>query len=154
MKLIPNAMGLAPGAMLGLEDNLPAAELPGMRELMMRLGAEAVEAGESLGYHAVPILGLDVEDVADPTTLPEVLLEALVAVATPGLLSTSSMDTRKGRKTEAASINGLVAHELERLGKPGSANAAIVEISDRSLRGEREPAITNLDLVQGTLAPQ
>jgi 2-dehydropantoate 2-reductase len=155
MKLIANTMVLAPGSMLGLEDDIEALQVPGMRALMLRLGAEAVEAGESLGYHAVPVFGLDVEDVADPTTLPAVLVDELMAHNPPagvGLLSTTSMDHLKGRKTEADVINGLVARELARLGKTSTANAAVAEITERISRGELERSITNLDLVQEMLA--
>ena len=158
MKLILNAMGLASAAMLGLS-NRDALELPGMRSLMLRLGAEAVEAGESLGYQTVPILGLGPEDVTDPTTVPEVILDTvkeLVSTRAPNVVpqNTVLMDYRKGRKTEVASINGRVAQELERLGKTGTANAAIAEISERITRGELEPVITNLDLVQAMLESQ
>lgn len=45
MKLVVNAMTLASIAMLGLSTN-EALEVPGMRALMLRLGAEAVVAGE------------------------------------------------------------------------------------------------------------
>ena len=132
MKLITNAMSLAAGSMLGLSDDMAAVEVPGMRALMLRLGAE---------------------DVADPATLHEVLWETLRASNTPGLLSTLTMDHLKGRKTEAASINGLVAQELERLGKTGTANAAVLEITERITQGALERTITNLDLVQEMLPP-
>ena len=151
MKLIFNAEMLGALAMLGLPMN-EGIHLPGMRDLMLRLGAEAVEVGESLGYHATPILGLSVEDVADSTTLPEVLLDAVSGMpTTPGALTTIDMDYIKGRKTEVADINGRVAQELERLGKTGSANAAVAEISERITQGELERVITNLDLVLAML---
>lgn len=154
MKLIFNAEMLGALAMLGLPIS-EGIELPGMRDLMLRLGAEAVEAGESLGYHATPILGLGVEDVTDPTTLPEVLLDAMSDAPTaPGALTTVDMDHIKGRKTEVAAINGRVAQELERLGKTGTANAAVAEISERITQGELERVITNLDLVQELLATE
>lgn len=153
MKLIVNAMILAPVAMLGLPND-EALEVPGMRALTLRLGAEAVVAGESLGYRAVPIMGLGVEDVVDRATLPEVLMDQLSSRLRPGGRNTVLMDHRKGRKTEARMINGLVAGELERLGHAGSVNAAVAEISERITRGELEPAITNLDLVQAMVPPE
>ena len=156
MKLTFNAMELTTAAMLGLS-NSDALEVPGMRALMLRLGAEALEAGESLGYQTVPILGLGPEDVLDRTTVPEVLLDALKALLStktpnPDTRNTVLMDYDKGRKSEAASINGRVAQELERIGRPGAANAAVAEISERIANGELEPVITNLDLVQEILA--
>ena len=158
MKLTFNAMELTSAAMVGLSDR-DALEVPGMRELRLRLGAEAIEAGASLGYQIVPILGLGPEDVTDPTMVPEVLLDTLKEMMSttapiPDERNTVLMDHSKGRKTEAASINGRVAQELERLGKTGTANAAVAEIFERIANGELEPVITNLDLVQEQLSPQ
>jgi 2-dehydropantoate 2-reductase len=155
-KLTFNAMELTSASILGLS-NTDALEFPGMRALMLRLGAEAVEAGELLGYQTAPILGLGAEDVADRETFPEVLLDAYSAMLStktpnPDTRNTVLMDYDKGRKTETASINGRVAYELERVGKSGAANAAIAEISERITKGELEPVITNFDLVQEMLA--
>ena len=156
MKLVLNAMALTSTAMLGLPSR-DALELPGMRSLMLRLGAEAVEAGQLLGYQSVPILGLDPEDVTDPATVPEVILDVLSELAgtrppDADPQNTVLMDFNKRRKTETAAINGRVAQELERVGKSGAANAAMAEISERITQGELEPGITNLDLVQEMLA--
>ena len=154
MKLIFNAEMLGALAMVGLPIR-EGIELPGMRDLMLRLGAEAVEAGQALGYNATPILGLGVEDVTDPTTLPEVLLDAMSgAPIPPEQLTTIDMDHIKGRKTEVSGINGRVAEELARLGKTGTANGAIAAISERITQGELERVITNMDLVQEMLAPE
>ena len=76
----------------------------------------------------------------------------IVALRGTGLRSTTSMDHLKGRKTEADGINGLVARELARLGKTGTANAVVAEVTARITRGELERSITNLDLVQEMLA--
>ena len=152
MKLTVNAMMLAPSAMLGLP-TYDALDVPGMEALMLRAGAEAVAAGQSLGYRIVPILGLGIEDVANPDTVPEVLLDALRPLIRPGARDTVFMDHLKGRKTEAGSINAPVARELQRLGTPNSVNAAVAEISERITQGELEPAITNFDLVQAMLSP-
>ena len=151
MKLTVNAMILAPMAMLGLSTD-EAVQVPGMRALMLRLGAEAVVVGESLGYQAVPIMGLGPEDILDKDALPELMMDELASVLRPGGNNTVLMDHLKGRKSEAALINGLVADELVRLGQTDSANAAIVAISERITRGEIAPAVTNLDLVEAALS--
>ena len=153
MKLTVNAMMLAPMAMLGLPGS-EAMHVPGMRALMIRAGAEALVVGEALGYQAVPIMGLGVEDVLDRDTIPEVLLDELSSLVRPGGHNTILMDHHKGRRTEASLINGLVAGELERLGRDNSVNAAIAEVSARVTRGEIEPAITNLDLLQAIMPPE
>lgn len=153
MKLTVNAMMLAPMALLGLPTN-EAMEVPGMRALMLRLGAEAVVAGRALGYDAVPIMGLGLEDIIDPDTLPAVLMDELTSLLRPGGNNTVLMDHLKGRKTEARLINGLVATQLERDGATNTVNAAIVEVSERITAGELEPDITNLDLVQALIPPE
>ncbi len=150
MKLTVNAMMLAPMALLGLPTN-EAMEVPGMRALMLRLGAEAVVAGRALGYDAVPIMGLGPEDIIDPDTLPAVLMDELTSLLRPGGNNTVLMDHLKGRKTEARLINGLVATQLEQGGANNTVNAAIVEVSERITAGELEPDITNLDLVQALI---
>jgi len=138
MKLTVNAMMLAPVAMLGLANN-EAVEVPGMREVMLRLGREAMEAGESLGYSTVPIKGLGPEDLVDRESVPEVLLDEMHAALRPGGHNTVLMDHLNGRRSEAALTNGLVAEELARRGAEATVNAAI---------GEIETAVTNLDLIQ------
>lgn len=153
MKLIVNTMIMTPIAILGLPTN-EAIEVPGLRALMVRLGAESLLAGESLGHETIPIMGLTVEDIANRDTVPEVLMDELTARLRPGGLNTLLMDYRRGRKTEATLVNGIVADELERLGHDGSANAAVTAISERITRGELEPAITNLDLIQAMLPPE
>jgi 2-dehydropantoate 2-reductase len=152
MKLIVNAMILAPMAMLGLSTD-EASQVPGMRALMLRLGAEALIAGEARGYRAVPIMGLGAEDILDRDAIPEVLMDELSSVLRPGGSNTVLMDHLKGRKCEAQLINGLVATELEGLGQAETVNAAIADVSERITRGEIDPAVTNLDLVQAMLAP-
>ena len=112
------------------------------------------QVGESFGYQAVPIMGLGVEDVLDRDAIPEVLLDELSSLVRPGGHNTILMDHRKGRKTEASLINGLVATELQRLGRDNSVNAAIAEVSARVTRGEIETAMTNLDLVLALCPPE
>lgn len=153
MKLIVNTMIMTPIAILGLPTS-EAMDVPGLRTLMVRLGSESLLAGEALGHHPIPIMGLGVEDIANRDTLPEVLMDELTSRLRPGGLNTLLMDYRRGRKTEAPLINGLVAAELERLGHTCSANAAVTAVSERITRGELEPAITNLDLVRAMLSPE
>ena len=50
-------MCLGPFAMVGLT-LADAVRLPGMRELIVEIGEEAMRAGQDLGYPVEPILGL------------------------------------------------------------------------------------------------
>src|SRR3954469_7764900 len=62
-KLIVNAMCLGPFAMVGLT-LYDALKLPGMRELIIEIGEEAMRGGQDLGYPVEPIFGLTQADLA------------------------------------------------------------------------------------------
>src|SRR3546814_13923986 len=64
MKLVVNTMCLGPLAMMGLT-LYEAIRVPGVRELIMRAGTEALSVGQSLGYTVQPIFGLRPDDVKD-----------------------------------------------------------------------------------------
>ena len=57
MKLVSNATTLVTTAILGLPI-LEAVKLPGMRELMLQSGQEALDAGAMIGHRVLPIFGL------------------------------------------------------------------------------------------------
>jgi 2-dehydropantoate 2-reductase len=57
MKLVSNATTLVTTAILGLP-MLEAVALPGMRELMLRSGQEALDGGALEGHPVLPIFGL------------------------------------------------------------------------------------------------
>ena len=48
-----------------------------MRELALRIGAEALEAGQQRGHAVVPIFGLTAEDVRGSNRLLETLLDRI-----------------------------------------------------------------------------
>lgn len=143
MKLILNVMNLAPSAMLGLPMD-QAAAVPGMRDLVFRVGAEAVVAGQHLGHRIVPIMGLTPQEVVNTNRLPEVLFDKINSLIAPGARDTMLMDHTKGRKTEAGSINGRVVEVLQARGIAAPYNAAIATITDQITRGERRPDPANL----------
>src|SRR5262245_19959268 len=62
MKLVVNTMCLGPFAVVGLS-MADAVKLPGMRELFLRVGQEALDVGEDLGFSIEPIFGLKPEDL-------------------------------------------------------------------------------------------
>jgi 2-dehydropantoate 2-reductase len=70
MKIGSNATTLVTTAILGLP-MLEAMRFPGMRDLMLRSGYEALEAGLSQGYKILPIFGLKREDVSGREHLVE-----------------------------------------------------------------------------------
>ena len=150
MKLVANTMCLGPYAMLGL----PFAEannLPGMRELAVRIGVEALEVGQKLGHTVEPIFGMKPEEVHGSNHLLEIMLDKLAKDLGPGARDCVLQDHLKGRYSEVDMINGLVVEESERLGRSAPANAAIVEITRRIQAGTLKPDPSNLELARGML---
>lgn len=148
MKLVSNATTLVSTALLGLPMQ-EAASLPGMRELMVRSGQEALDIGAELGHPVLPIFGLTADDMRQSNRLVEMLLDTLLAgFVLPETKTTVLQDWIKGRHSEVNDLNGLVAAEATRIGNRAPVNAAITEIALRIERGEIEPGPANLALLQ------
>ena len=145
MKLVVNTMCLGPMAMLGLTQQ-EAAKLPGMRDLAVRIGTEALAAGQTRGHKIEPIFGLKPEDVADTNRLLEKLLDKLFGDIGPKARDCVLQDHLKGRYSEVDQINGLVVEYARERGASATANAVIVEITRRIRAGELQPSPDNLEL--------
>ncbi len=147
MKLVSNCTTLVTTAIVGLP-MLEATALPGMRELMLRCGQEALDTGAALGHPVLPIFGLTAGDVARPESVVETLLDTLLAgFVLPKTKTTILQDWIKGRHSEVDDINGLVVAEQTGLGGSAPANAAVVELAHRIERGELAPDPANLSLL-------
>lgn len=147
MKLVSNSTTLVATAALGLP-MIAALETPGMRELMMRAGNEALEVGRRSGHAVLPIFGLTPTQVAQPETVVEVLLDALYAgFVLPSTTTTVLHDWRRGRRSEAEQLNGLVSQRAAELGIPAPANDALIEVARRIERAELAPAPENAALL-------
>lgn len=145
-KLVVNAMCLAPCAMVGMTV-LDAIELPGMRDLVIRIGNEAMLAGQEMGHPLEPIFGLTAADLAGANNPAEILFDKLVGDIGPGRgRNTILQDLLKGRASETAMINGLVVQERVRRGAAAPANAAIAAIVARIEAGTLKPSPENLAL--------
>jgi len=150
MKLIVNAMTMALKAILGTT-NEQVFKLPGARELFLRSGEEALAAGQLLGYKVVPILGLTPEDVENTNNLLETLLEKIVHDVGPTALNTVLQDHMKGRYSEIDMINGMIAEESAKNGRPTPVSDVLVDLTRRIHAGELKPDQANLDLVRQQL---
>jgi len=150
MKLVVNTMCLGPFAAMGLKLS-ETAELPGMRELALKAGTEALELGQHLGYSLEPIFGLTPDDIKGSNQLLEKLLDKLNHDIGPRARDCSLQDHLKGRYSEVDIINGLVVEEWKKRGKEAPANAAIVEISRRIHAGELKPERANMAIAQELL---
>lgn len=148
MKLVSNATTLVSTALLGLSMH-EAVALPGMRELMIRSGQEALDTGAALGHPVLPIFGMKPDQVRQTNRLVETMLDTLLAGFTlPHTKTTVLQDWMKGRHSEVDDLNGLVAAEARRLGRRAPVNAAIAELAHRVERHALEPNPANLRLLQ------
>ena len=151
MKLVSNATTLVTTAILGVP-MLEAVAMPGMRDLMLRSGQEALDAGAALGHPVLPIFGLTPDDLRQTNRLVETLLDTLLGgFVLPHTKTTVLQDWMKGRRSEVDDLNGLVVAESARRGAAAPVNAAVTEIAHRIERGEIVPGPDNLALLR-TLA--
>lgn len=153
MKLVVNAAEFLASSIL----NLPLAEavkVPGVRDVMMASGKEAIRTGLALGYQLMPILGKSRVEENDPDQYATALLDAVLTSWTlPNTRVTVLQDWMKGRRAEVDDINGLVVGEQQRIGGRAPINAKLVEIAHRIERGELKADPSNLDLLLSTLLP-
>ncbi len=150
MKLLVNTMSLGPFALLGLPVQSGLSEV-GMREIVIKIGQEAMLLGEALGFDAEPIMGLTEEEMRQSNRLPEKLLDTLVGHIGPAARDCILQDFLKGRRTEIEMINGLVVKESKKIGKSAPYNAAIVEIGAMISSGAIRPRPENIELLQNTI---
>lgn len=147
-KLVVNAMCLGPFAMVGLT-MFDALKLPGMRELIIEIGEEAMRVGQDLGHAPEPIFGLTAADLAGSNRPAEKLFDTLAGHVGPGRgRNTVLQDLLKGRRSEVDMINGLVVEESARRGYAAPANARVAEIVRRIEAGTLEPKPENMTLTR------
>ena len=148
MKLVVNAMCLGPFAMVGMSI-YDALKVPGMRDLIIEIGEEAMKVGNDLGHAVEPIFGLTQADLAGSNRPAEKLFDTLAAHVGPGRgRNTVLQDLLKGRLSEVDMINGLVAEEAARLGGAAPANARVNAIVRRIEAGELKPGAENMALAR------
>jgi len=140
-KLVANIMTQAPFGLFGLR-NYEAMALPGMHEISVRLGREALAVGTALGYRIEPVFGLTADQFSGSSD--EVLVTAMKTLMSHvgGGRTAPIHDHLKGRRSEMAFIPGLVSDKGRQLGIPTPCNDAVVELDRRINRGElkMEPA--------------
>lgn len=154
MKLVSNCTTLVATAALGLP-MIAALEKPEMRELMVSAGREALRLGRADGRVILPIFGLTPDEISDADSVVEVLLDKLYAgFVLPATTTTVLHDWRRGRRSEAEQLNGLVAQRAAERGLPAPANGALIEVARRIERGELEPRPENADLLLSLHAAQ
>lgn len=139
MKLVSNATLLVTSAILGLP-MLDALHTDGYRDVMIAAGNEALAVGQALGHPILPIFGLTPEEVADPSTVVDIMTDKLFAgFVVPGATTTVLQDWTKGRHSEVDDLNGHVAAEGRRLGIATPVNDAVVRLARRIEREGLQP---------------
>jgi len=147
MKLVSNCTTLVTTASLGLP-MIAGLEHPGMRDLMLRSGQEALDVARAAGFRIMPIFGLTADDVSRPDTVVETLLDTLYrGFVLPNTTTTILQDWTKRRHSEVDDLNGYVVAEAARLGLRAPVNAAVTEVAHRIERHELEPSPENAALV-------
>ncbi|OGL59606.1 MAG: hypothetical protein A3I72_03475 [Candidatus Tectomicrobia bacterium RIFCSPLOWO2_02_FULL_70_19] len=151
-KLIANSMTMGPFGLLGLR-GAEAAELPGMFEISVRLGQEALAVGAALGYRIEPVFGLSEKEFSGSSE--EVLataMKTLIRHVGTRARTAPIQDHLKGRKSEMEFINGLVARKGKETGVPTPYNDAVAELARRIDAGSLRMDPSNFDLLRAMVA--
>jgi 2-dehydropantoate 2-reductase len=139
MKLVSNTTTLVTTAITGLP-MIDAAKVPGVLDVMLEAGRETVRVGRAQGYPVLPIFGLTPVEVADVDHVAETLHGILYRDFTkPGATTTVLQDWTKGRRSEAADLNGVVVSLGAPLGIPTPVNAAVVDVARLIEEGSLAP---------------
>lgn len=150
-KLCVNAMRNGVSAATGLGGNERDRD-DAVREVCVRLGAEAVDVGRASGYSFKSVSKLDADTLSrasrDSGARAKVD-EVLLASARPDARSSDqrpsmAQDIAKGRRTEIDYISGLIAAKGAESGVAAPVNAALTRVVRRVERGEIVPARGNV----------
>ena len=148
MKIISNCTTLGTTAVFGVPI-AEAASNPVMRDIMIKSGLEALDAGLEKGYRLEPIFGLSEKEVSDSNQLVELLLNKLTSTyILPQTITTVLQDHMKNRKSEVENVNGWVVEERHSVGKKAPVNMAILKVSKLIKNGELEPDPSNVGLIK------
>ncbi|MFM9994107.1 MAG: ketopantoate reductase family protein [Burkholderiaceae bacterium] len=145
-KLISNSMMLGPLGITGLRLG-EALGINGLQEFLVKVGSEAIAVAAARGFSVQPVFGLTYEELqGSPAKISRTLVDTLVKHIGPNAMVAPAQDYKKGRQTEVAAINGLIALSGAHFGIATPANKAIVDL-DRLIRGgELSPAAENIEL--------
>ena len=146
MKLIINAMCMGPFASLG--SNLyDGFRIPGIKELVMKIGTEALTVGQKHGYKIVPIFGLTEEQIINSNSPIELMLDKLISDIGPNARDAVLHDHIKGRYSEVDEINGLVADLGKIYNIDTPINTEIVNVTKNIHSGKLSPSLDNLSFL-------
>jgi 2-dehydropantoate 2-reductase len=148
-KLILNTMTMALGTIGGLR-SWEGAQNPKYLACALKLGREAVDVGAALGYVLEPLGGLlPAKDLSCPTD--EELQQMIANLASDvGKEARTAMlqDHTKGRLTEIAYLNGLVAMKGREVNVPTPLNEQVTALVKQIEQGHLQPNVANLEVLE------
>lgn len=151
MKLILNVAELVTSAVLDLSI-ADCARHPGMREVMLAAGNEAVAVAQAHGYRIRPIFGMEGDAAASSDTFVAEILDNLVAnYIQPDSRATVLQDWMKHRRSEVSELHGEVVRLASRYGMETPVNAKVWELGLKVERGELIASPANVALMQQAL---
>ncbi|MEJ6488746.1 2-dehydropantoate 2-reductase [Leucobacter sp. USCH14] len=151
MKLVLNVAELVTSAVLDLSI-ADCARYPGMREVMLAAGNEAVAAAQAHGYSVRPIFGMEGDEAASPETYVASILDNLVEnYIQPDSRATVLQDWMKHRRSEVVELHAEVVELAKRYGLDAPVNARILELGVKVERGELVPSTANVEMLREAL---
>jgi len=128
-------------------------ETPERLRVGLKLGQEAIQVGQTLGYYMEEVFGeLNMEEAFTTTEILEQMLVKAVAKEGKPTCSFYHQDALKGRRTEVDYINGLVSRKGREAGVPTPMNDATTEMVYRLERGEIKPDPANIKQLESYLS--
>lgn len=151
-KLIVNSMTMGPFGLFGLR-NWEAMRLPGMAEISIRIGREAMAVGAALGHPLNPVFGLSAEEFSGATD--EVLINAMkTLMAHIGKNSSTAPvhDHKKGRTSEMQFLTGVIVGKGREVGVPTPYNEIIRQMDAEINEGRLRMEVENLEILKQRIA--
>ncbi len=128
---------------------------PHVRNLAIRIAAEAIQVAKAEGINLVKIAGVEPELLLAAGTGDDAAYEAVTEKFFAAMERRSdtqrpsmSQDVSKGRKTEIDHLNGFIVERAKKHGIPTPVNEAIIAVIKRIEAGEIAPHPTNLDHIK------
>jgi 2-dehydropantoate 2-reductase len=147
MKLVGNAAEFLPTAILDLP-MVAGLAVPGIREIGLAAGREALATALALDHKIVPLFGMLGLANHGPETYVEAVLDAIFSGwALEDTRVAVLQDWIKGRRGEGEDINGYVVEQQTRLGGDAPVNAVLLDLSRRIERGELKPDPANAEML-------
>lgn len=128
---------------------------PHVRNLAIRIAAEAIQVAQAEGVKLVKIAGIEPDLLLAAGTGDEIAYDAVTEKFFAAMERRSdtqrpsmAQDVNKGRKTEIDQLNGFIVERAKKHGIATPVNEAIIAVIKRIEAGEITPSPTNLDHIK------